>query len=97
MGFWFQRRINLGKGVGVNINNTGVSASYRTRYGSIGSRGFTLKTGIPGLRYRGGGGKNALPFLLVLGIAIVGVLIVYNVVRLIIFLVAKACYALKRK
>ena len=95
MGFWFQRRINIGKGLGINVNNAGVSTSYRGRYGSIGTRGFTLKTGIPGVRYRGSS-KNALPVMLIFGIAVIGVLIVYNVVRLIVFLVSKAYYAIKR-
>jgi len=57
--------------------------------------GLLLKPVFPGLRYRGSS-KNALPVMLIFGIAVIGVLIVYNVVRLIVFLVSKAYYAIKR-
>ena len=50
MGFRYQRRI--GKGLGLNLSKSGISTSYRTKYGSIGSKGFSLRTGIPGLTFR---------------------------------------------
>lgn len=59
MGFRFQRRINLGGGWGLNTSGSGGSLSYRSRHGSIGTRGFSLRTGIPGLSYRQNWGKNA--------------------------------------
>ena len=52
MGFRFQRRINLTRGMGLNISKSGVSTSLRTRFGTIGSKGFSFRTGIPGLSYR---------------------------------------------
>jgi uncharacterized protein YegL len=55
LGFRYCRRINLGRGLGLNVSKSGLSTSYRTKFGSIGSRGFSVRTGIPGLSYRGGG------------------------------------------
>lgn len=52
MGFHFQRRISLGKGLGLSVSRSGVSASQRTRWGSFGTGGFSLKSGIPGLSFR---------------------------------------------
>jgi hypothetical protein len=59
MGFRFQRRLNLGGGWGLNAGLSGGSLSYRSRQGSIGTKGFSLRTGIPGLTYRRSWGKNA--------------------------------------
>ena len=52
MGLRFYKRINLGKGLGLNISKSGIRPSYRSKRGSISSRGFTLRSGIPGLNYR---------------------------------------------
>ncbi len=52
MGFRFQKRINLGKGFGFNISKSGISPSLRTKSGSISSKGFSVRTGIPGVSYR---------------------------------------------
>lgn len=52
MGFRFQKRINLGKGFGLNISMSGISPSLRTKSGSISSKGFSVRTGIPGVSYR---------------------------------------------
>ena len=52
MGFRYQKRIKLGKGLGLNISKSGVSSSFRTKRGTIGSKGFSIRTGIPGLTYR---------------------------------------------
>ena len=52
MGFQFQRRINIGEGWGVNLSKSGMSLSFRSKYGSINGNGFSLRTGIPGLSYR---------------------------------------------
>jgi hypothetical protein len=59
MGFRFQRRINLGGGWGLNTSGSGGSLSRRTRHGSIGTKGFSLRSGIPGLSYRQSWGKNS--------------------------------------
>lgn len=52
MGFKFQKRINLGKGIGININKSGISPTFRTRKGSISTKGYSIKTGISGVNYR---------------------------------------------
>jgi len=74
MGFRFQRRINLGGGAGLNLSKSGVSTSVRSRFASVGTRGFSIRTGIPGLTYRNYGRKGSdagLIVLLVLGAAAV--------------------------
>ncbi|WP_409187172.1 DUF4236 domain-containing protein [Antarcticibacterium sp. 1MA-6-2] len=44
MGFRFQKRINLGKGLGLNISKSGISPSIRTKVGSISSKGYSVRT-----------------------------------------------------
>ena len=53
MGLRIQKRINLGKGLGLNISKSGISSSFRNKLGSISSKGYSIKSGIPGLTYRG--------------------------------------------
>ena len=52
MGFKFNKRIKLGKGLGLNISKSGISSSLRTKRGIISSKGYSIRTGIPGLTYR---------------------------------------------
>jgi hypothetical protein len=52
MGFRFYKRINFGKGFGLNISNSGISPSVRTKIGSFSTKGFSIRTGIPGVSYR---------------------------------------------
>jgi hypothetical protein len=52
MGLIIRKRINLGKGFGFNLSKSGISSSFRTKFGSIGSKGFSIRTGIPGVYYR---------------------------------------------
>ena len=52
MSFRFQKRIKLGKGLGINISKSGISPSYRTKKSSVSSKGYSVKTGIPGLTFR---------------------------------------------
>jgi len=52
MGLRFNKRINLGKGLGVNVSKSGITPSYRTKRGSLSSKGYSVKTGIPGITYR---------------------------------------------
>lgn len=52
MGFRYQKRIKLGKGFGLNLSKSGISSSLRTKKGTIGSKGFSIRTGIPGLTFR---------------------------------------------
>lgn len=52
MSFRFQKRIKLGKRFGINISKSGITPSYRTKRGSLSSKGYSIRTGIPGLNYR---------------------------------------------
>jgi hypothetical protein len=88
MSLRYHKRINLGKGVGVNLSQSGISTSVRTNFGSIGSKGFSLKTGIPGLSYRGRFGKNFLPALLIYISIVAAVLVIYNLTRFIIYVLS---------
>ena len=71
MGFQFRRRINLRSGWGINLSGSGASVSVRGRRGSVGTRGFSLRTGIPGLGYRKRWPKGA-GALLFLAVVLVG-------------------------
>ena len=53
MGFIYRKRINLGKGFGLNLSKSGISSSFRTTGGTDGSKGYSVRTGIPGLYHRG--------------------------------------------
>jgi hypothetical protein len=80
MGFRFQRRLNITRGMGLNISKSGVSPSLRTGFGSIGAKGFSIRTGIPGLSFRQGFGKSSggagiIIGLLMLVIALLPVLV----------------------
>jgi len=55
MGFRFQKRIKLGGGLGLNISNSGISPSFRTKMGTFSRNGYSTKTGIPGVRYQNSG------------------------------------------
>lgn len=73
MGLRFYRRLNLGRGLGVNVGLRGLSLSLRGRRGAVGTSGFSLRSGIPGLTYRGGrrgagGTLAAVIALLALGV-----------------------------
>jgi hypothetical protein len=43
MGFRFGTRINLGKGLGLNISKSGITPSLRTKVGSVIIKDFILK------------------------------------------------------
>ena len=85
MGLRFQKRVNLSKGVGLNLSSTGVSASHRSKYGSIGSKGFSIKTGIPGLTFRQNFNKKngAISFIIFsfAGFFIIVAIAIWNVGR----------------
>jgi hypothetical protein len=87
----YYKRVKLGKRTSANISTHGFSVSYRTAVGSIGTRGFSIKTGIPGLTYRGNWAKskNGLIIFLIYLIVMVGCLVIYNLSRLIVFLVVR--------
>ncbi|WP_299311428.1 DUF4236 domain-containing protein [uncultured Aquimarina sp.] len=52
MGFKYNKRIKLGKELGINISKSGITPSYRTKKGSLSSKGYSIRTGVPGLSYR---------------------------------------------
>lgn len=52
MSFKFQKRVKLWKGFGLNISKSSITPSYRSKKGSISSKGYSIRTGIPGLSYR---------------------------------------------
>ena len=87
MGLRFSKRINLGNGVGLNVSKSGISPSIRTGIGSFGSRGFSIRTGIPGLSYRGGG-KNAGTIILLMILVGFAFLIIYNLIRFVFWFLA---------
>ena len=87
MGLRYQKRVNLGNGYGLNLSKSGISSSYRSKYGSVGPRGFSIRTGIPGLTFRSGFGKSkkgdgaivALMILLFIGAVIITAVVAWNV------------------
>ncbi len=52
MSFRFQKRIKLGKGLGINVSKSGITPSYRTKKGSLSTKGYFIRTGIPGVTYK---------------------------------------------
>lgn len=79
MGFNYYKRIGGNKGLGLNLSSSGISSSYRTKYGSVSSRGFSIKTGIPGLSFRSGfgHGKNKGTTALIIIMFIAGAFAIY--------------------
>ena len=55
MGFRFQKRIKLGGGLGLNISKSGISPSLKTKMGTFSKNSYSVKTGIPGVRYQNSG------------------------------------------
>ena len=105
MGFRFQKRVSIGGGLGLNISKSGVSPSYRTRYGSISSKGFSFRTGIAGLTYRSGfGGRsrkgNAGDAILLLFVAfwlvIISFLIILKLIELFFWLLTELIKFIQR-
>lgn len=89
MPFRYQKRIGGNKGLGVNLSKTGISTSYRSSFGAFGSRGFSIRTGIPGLSFRqyNRKGDGFITLFLILFMATIGlaVLIVYNLFAFIVW------------
>ena len=98
MGFRFFSRIGGRTGWGLNVSSSGLSSSYRTKYGSFGSKGFSLQTGIPGLTFRSGWGSrgnrgNGALIILVIMVSLfliyVGLLVAYNLILLLIWVITE--------
>ena len=88
MGIRYYKRINYGDGLGLNVSKSGVSPSIRTNSGSVSTKGFSIRTGIPGLSFRGGLGKNSAVFWLLLLVIAGGFIILYNVVRYVAYILS---------
>ena len=84
MGFRFYRRIPLGGGAGVNISKSGISTSFRGKFGSLGSSGFSIRTEIPGLSFRSGWGSSSkrggLETLIIFLLSALFVYLIYNLI-----------------
>ncbi|MBM1105042.1 DUF4236 domain-containing protein [Aurantibacter crassamenti] len=52
MSYRFNKRIKVGKGIGLNISKSGITPSYRNKKGSLSSKDYSIRTGIPSLTYR---------------------------------------------
>jgi len=73
----FRRRVNLGKSLGLNVSKSGVSSSQRTRFGSFDTRGYSIRTGIPGMYYRGNWKKSGGLVFLIIPILLLVIVIIW--------------------
>ncbi|NBP68841.1 MAG: hypothetical protein EBR30_06495 [Cytophagia bacterium] len=91
MSFRYQKRVNLGKGLGLNVSPSGLTPSYRSKLGSVSTKGFSIRTGIKGLSFRSGWGKSkeGLVVILVLGAIVFAGLFIYNLLRFLLFLLTR--------
>jgi hypothetical protein len=93
MGFSYNRRISTGKGGSINVSKSGISVSQKTSWGSYGSRGFSIKSGMPGLNYRFSFKKKmdaaTLVVTLMIGAIVLSIVIAYNGIRLLSWMLAK--------
>jgi hypothetical protein len=101
MGIRYSKRVGGNRGWGLNLSGSGISSSYRSKYGSIGAKGFSVRTGIPGLSFRSGwkGGRskgNGAVILLAIGafifLAYISIVIAYNIIRLTFWMLSKLVY-----
>ena len=90
----YHKRVNLGDGFGLNLSKSGVSSSYRTKYGTIGAKGFSIRTGIPGLTFRTRFGKKNKDaalimffFFLTIGLLILSLIVAWNIILFFIWLI----------
>ena len=98
MALRYQRRVNLGKGFGLNVSKSGVSTSYRSRIGSFGTTGFSIRTGIPGLSFRQSWGKKSGPVILTLTVLIYGLaVLLWSIFRLAGYLIVRAYTVVNKK
>lgn len=85
MGIRYQKRVGGTKGFGLNFSGSGISSSYRTKYGTVGSKGFSIRSGIPGLSFRsnyGRGKDKGVTALIILGLIVSGFILYYSAVFL---------------
>lgn len=91
MGFRFQRRLRLKGGLGINLSKSGGSFSYRNKLGSVGGKGFSIRTGIPGLSFRQSWGKDTGVALLIFSLAFLAVAVLVFVIQLLVKLLPVLC------
>lgn len=106
MSFIFRRRLRLGSNLGINISKSGISPSYRTKYGSVSFKGISMRTGIPGLtmsqRWSSGKGKGASPlqvFLIIviaIGLVYLAIMLLINLFLLLLWIIAEIRRAVLR-
>ncbi|WP_461588883.1 DUF4236 domain-containing protein [Winogradskyella sp.] len=82
MSFRFQKRIKLSKGFGINISKSGITPSYRTKKGSLSSKGYSIRTGIPGLSYRKTFSKSSKSGCMVLILVITSIPIIILLIKI---------------
>lgn len=82
MSFRFQKRIKLSKGIGINISKSGITPSYRAKRGSLSSKGYSIKTGIPGLNYRKTFSKSSKTGCLVVVLTILSIPIIILLIKI---------------
>ncbi len=75
MGLQVQRRFKVADRLGVNLGKTTASLSYRGKYGSLGTSGYSIKSGIPGVFFRsyGGGKKNGESLIITIAILVAAI------------------------
>lgn len=103
MGLRFYKRVKINDNIGLNLSKTGVSASLKSRFGSIGPKGFTLKTGIPGLSLKssfknanGKGLANLIIFILIVGLLVLVLTIIWNLLLALYWMVVEIFHAVER-
>lgn len=54
MAFRFNKRIKIGigKGLAINLSKSGITPSVKTKRGSVNSKGYSIRTGVPGINYQ---------------------------------------------
>jgi hypothetical protein len=105
MGFRLQKRVGGNKGLGINISGSGLSTSYRSKYGAISSKGFSIRTGIPGLTFRSnwakgnrkGNGASVLALImLTLFLSYLAIVVIYNVFRFLVWVITEIYHLVLR-
>ena len=71
MGFRIQRRLNITRGMGLNLSKSGISPSLRSDFGSLSLKGLSIRTGIPGVSFRQGFGSKSGNAALIFGIILI--------------------------
>ncbi|WP_127120762.1 DUF4236 domain-containing protein [Chryseotalea sanaruensis] len=99
MSLRYQKRVNLGKGLGLNVSPSGLTPSYRTKHGSISTKGFSIRTGISGLSFRSSWArsKEGLVLMLLFGIILIGGLVIYNLIHFVLYLFKRLYHFIQDK